>query len=108
MEPTHARAATGGGGTGGTSRRLAIVGALLAAVAAVALYRASASTAETACASDPPGVAVPEHRSRSLELHVDGWGCVLIKGGAEVTTVDLGWWPNDTPALWGQLEDPAG
>lgn len=95
-----------GGMMSTTTRRFVHV--LLAVVALAILGRASASSADAACTADPPGAAAPEHHSRTLELHVGGWDCVLSRDGAEVATVHIGWWADDPAAPWGDFEDTTG
>lgn len=90
-------------GASTTTRR--VVCALLAVVALAMFFRASARTADAACTADPPGVAVPAHDSRTLELRIGGWDCVLTSDGTEVASIHLGWWADEPVAHWSGLAD---
>ena len=81
------------------------------AVAAVVLVAAagcvgSRRTADAACTADPPGIDIPDHVSRGVQLRPTGWYCVLADGGEPVADVPLGWWPDDPRAVWAESFDP--
>lgn len=61
---------------------------------------ASSRTADAACSADPPGVTIPKHDTRAMELRVTGWHCVLHEGDLIVLDVGLGWWPSHPAEVW--------
>lgn len=85
--------------------RLVVAGAVMV-ILLPAAFVASSRTADAACTADPPGVVIPEHDSRSQELRLTGWHCVLERGGTTTLDISLGWWPDDPSRLWARATDP--
>jgi hypothetical protein len=79
-----------------------VVAAGLVALAFVGSHR----TADAACAADPPGLEIPQHESRSLELEPRGWRCVLESSGTTVADIPLGWLPKDLQSVWSEAAGP--
>lgn len=83
--------------------RLVLAALILVIAGTCGLLWAGHSTATSTCTADPPGIQVPDG-SRSVDLRVAGWDCVVTKNGTEVARVDLGWRPTDARTAWAATE----